>query len=1529
MKTNHFLQFSKIRILILLTGFLSFAGHLKAQNATVAIPVGIGSPCGASGTSKDSVKYFNYNSTTNVLTHRSLCKPILASPGFSDVFASITYNPFDTYLYFTQIAQVSGIYNSYTYRWLPTTCPNPGSLPVYKTFPNQFVAGVEFDPATGLAYQINFVDVGGGKYSMELQQVNFSTGVLGVSKPINFGARYIYKQNGDVIMTPGGQLLAVFDNKYFTVNWKDYSTATPLVATFIDTLKFGSGNNLIGLSYSDGKLVSSIQAGSSCSSTYKQIDILTGALSAITYSAGSTLYVSSDMTDITSGIGAAKKLISAIENPVGSQTYDIVYEVFIKNYGGTPVTNVQAYDTLNLINGIGNVISGAVTSMIAPPGFTINAAYNGKTAGNFNLLSPGGTLSNIPGQNTITLQITCKISGIQPGIVYNNQAVVRGVGLFGDNLRDLSTDGSNPDLNLNDKPDDVGEGQPTPLLISVASLTPPCTSLTNVLYSQNFGSGTGLVTTIPAPVVPLGVLFPTATTLYTSIVVQPIATEKYTVTNNVKNANTTDFISLTDHTGNSNGRMLVVNADANNSIMYRGSFQTSLCANQQYSLSFFAAFPGNATYQTKCDAFGGFQYPKIKIRIRDGISGLIITEVSTTSILATSWQQYGLKFLSPASYNYIIFELINDAPGGCGNDIAIDDIQFGNCDALPVVNIDPVAAGCFGSSTTFTSSLSDPAALPGTKDYQWQIATALAGPYINIAGATSPTYIIPSISAIDTGKYYRIIIAASGNIGNTNCQYISPGIKLSGKILSVAAVSATKNKNNVCPGITVSLGITGGTLGTNASWKWYTGNCGGTLVGTGTTISVTPIVATTYYVRAEGDCNTTGCQQVTVFISCDIDKDKDGIPDYVESNMPVALQDANSNGIINAFDPAYPGFLDNNNDFINDNFQADGDSDNDGIPNYMDTDFPGRIDTNGDGVDDRFDADKDGIINMLDLDSDNDGIPDVVEAYGVDANGDGKIDNYTDTDGDGLSQNVDANNTGVMGSGLGLGAPDLDGDGVPNYLDLDSDNDGIPDVVEAGGADTNNNGIIDGFTDTDADGFSDNVDGDVGNDGIAENSANALLRTGPDTSPANGRADSYPYKNRDNDGRANPYDCDSDGDGIVDVIESGLPDANFDGWIDGSIGTDGWSTLVKAMPALNLRNMDGRGNPDYLDIDSDDDGIPDNIEGMATNSYLLPSYLDSDNDGLDNKYDSRAGFGGAGIYVYDHDDDGIPDYLDTDSDSDGVPDIIEGNDFNRNGLADDDVSLTLLDTDGDGLDNRFDSLNSVINVKGTSYNMGNGGTVSGESSPGSRSPVQKTLPAQTDRDWRSVGTVLNVKLFTLNGSLQKSNVLLTWRIITNQDVDHFEIERCVNNGSFITIAAIHQAVQLNEPQSFSYTDNVYEIPSEKIMYRVKIIPKSNIGKFSNVIIFHQTQDKNPLTIAPNPARDFINMNFYSERDAIVEIRLLNNNGKTVLLLKQPANKGKNSVKLINLNNYAEGIYSIQMILNGELTTEKVMLLTNK
>ncbi|MDG4714436.1 beta strand repeat-containing protein, partial [Winogradskyella marincola] len=132
----------------------------------------------------------------------------------------------------------------------------------------------------------------------------------------------------------------------------------------------------------------------------------------------------------------------------------------------------------------------------------------------------------------------------------------------------------------------------------------------------------------------------------------------------------------------------------------------------------------------------------------------------------------------------------------------------------------------------------------------------------------------------------------------------------------------------------------------------------------------------------------------------------------------------------------------------------------------------------------------DGISDFCDLDSDNDGILDSVEDGGtgvdpsLDADGDG-IPNYLDQSDPGVPAFVDANGDGVND------VYDTDGDGTPDFQDLDSDNDGCFDSIESGGTDSNNDGALDG------DGF--NASGQVttggaitdGYDGYTGNETNA------------------------------------------------------------------------------------------------------------------------------------------------------------------------------------------------------------------------------------------------------------------------------------------------------------------------------------------------------------------------------------------------------------------------------------------------------
>ena len=316
-------------------------------------------------------------------------------------------------------------------------------------------------------------------------------------------------------------------------------------------------------------------------------------------------------------------------------------------------------------------------------------------------------------------------------------------------------------------------------------------------------------------------------------------------------------------------------------------------------------------------------------------------------------------------------------------------------------------------------------------------------------------------------------------------------------------------------------------------------------------------------------------------------------------------------------------------------------------------------------ITDLINFDGDGLADYLDRDADNDGIPDLVEAGGVDVDGDGVVDSNVDTNNNGYYDTYDIFNSGAL-----ITDADTEGDGEKNRVDLDSDGDGITDLMESKGIDIDKNGVIDSYIDTDSDGYSDTVDGDVGNDNVSENVSNSSLVTGADTN-ADGKPNSYPNANRD-----------------------------------------------------------ANGNPNFLDLDADDDGIVDNTEAQLTVAYLPISGIDTDRDGIDDNYDSIVGYGGSGAFPINNDGSGNRDFLDLNSDYDNELDAVEAHDTNGDGVvnaSDTPAANTGLfigvDVDNDGIDDGFD--NNTALADPTNSNM----------TPMSHPNVDGI---SAERDWREI-----------------------------------------------------------------------------------------------------------------------------------------------------------------------------------------------
>ncbi|MCF6296848.1 MAG: hypothetical protein L3J08_02525 [Flavobacteriaceae bacterium] len=185
----------------------------------------------------------------------------------------------------------------------------------------------------------------------------------------------------------------------------------------------------------------------------------------------------------------------------------------------------------------------------------------------------------------------------------------------------------------------------------------------------------------------------------------------------------------------------------------------------------------------------------------------------------------------------------------------------------------------------------------------------------------------------------------------------------------------------------------------------------------------------------------------------------------------------------------------------------------------------------------------------------------------------------------------------------------------------------------------------------------------------------------------------------DGDGIPNALDLDSDNDGIYDAVEAGHNQPHTNGVVNGTVGTDGIPDTVQSSPnsgGINYTIAESTGDtdtiPNYLDLDSDGDGIPDNVEAQTTVGYIAPAGA-VDANGIDTNYTS-------GLTPTNTDGVDNPDYLDTDSDNEGGNDTVEAG-----------ITLTNTDTDSDGLDDATDATADYSDPGGTIDNPVSGSLI--------------------------------------------------------------------------------------------------------------------------------------------------------------------------------------------------------------------------
>lgn len=259
-----------------------------------------------------------------------------------------------------------------------------------------------------------------------------------------------------------------------------------------------------------------------------------------------------------------------------------------------------------------------------------------------------------------------------------------------------------------------------------------------------------------------------------------------------------------DHTpGDVNGYMMVVNASFNPGDFFVKTVD-GLCPNTTYE---FAAWMYNVLQAFACNGQG--IKPNITFKI-ETTSGAVLQSYSTGDIPESSnWVQYGFFFSTTVGVNSVVLRMTNNARGGCGNDILLDDITFRACGPLVTANINGSADSvdvCTGDNSVFTLNANVSA---GYNDpvFQWQVSNNNGALWTNIPGETNLTYARPATNI--TGVYsYRLAVSQRDNMNISSCSIVSNVVSVSVNKYPVVAAS---NKGH-CTGDTLSLIANDGVL---------------------------------------------------------------------------------------------------------------------------------------------------------------------------------------------------------------------------------------------------------------------------------------------------------------------------------------------------------------------------------------------------------------------------------------------------------------------------------------------------------------------------------------------------------------------------------------------------------------------------------------------------------------------------------------------------------------------------------------------
>ncbi|MGK6350832.1 gliding motility-associated C-terminal domain-containing protein [Parapedobacter sp. DT-150] len=278
---------------------------------------------------------------------------------------------------------------------------------------------------------------------------------------------------------------------------------------------------------------------------------------------------------------------------------------------------------------------------------------------------------------------------------------------------------------------------------------------------------------------------------------------EYRLASNV-NQGRQDWQTFSDHTNIGQGMMLVANASYEPGEFYRIRV-SGLCEATRFR---FSAWIASANRVEECG--GNPIPPNVRFAIED-LAGNIVAESSSGEIPPSAqnpWREHGFEFDTGDQTEFYLV-LTNDNPGGCGNDLAIDDIQFRPCGPQITLEMDPTLKQadtlffCEGATDPIhiSSEISSDESYATTPAFQWQTRQNGQNAWVDLPGENEQEISIAPIH----DQWYRLTAAANtDNLSNLLCRVSSDSVRIA-QVIPQADIPGIERIGPICADGAITL----------------------------------------------------------------------------------------------------------------------------------------------------------------------------------------------------------------------------------------------------------------------------------------------------------------------------------------------------------------------------------------------------------------------------------------------------------------------------------------------------------------------------------------------------------------------------------------------------------------------------------------------------------------------------------------------------------------------------------------------------